>query len=273
MAHARSRTIRQFLSHALGNGHQQDGSPGTTGRRTGGTSEKGRAALVGLGLLATAACAPTTVALVGPAGQQFECRQDTPHRTAVAMSSTQAAALMQWEAHYRATTGRSPTLVERCVKMHEAVGYRPAPQPGPARTYVSSSDRWSVSYPSGWSLDDKKSGYVRMNYGSAVVGIHVVRITAGKPLDEIADTALAGWQRHIRLEVVTVSRQRVTLSSGLPAIEVVHLMGSGVVGKSRKVIAAVNNRLFVIDAETIADAWPGFEADFNHIINSFTVRD
>ena len=70
-----------------------------------------------------------------------------------------------------------------------------------------------------------------------------------------------------------ISRQRLTLPDNLPAIEVVHHIGRGVLGKSRKVIAVVKARAFWIDAETALASWPEYEPDLNRIVESFRVQE
>lgn len=70
-----------------------------------------------------------------------------------------------------------------------------------------------------------------------------------------------------------VSRQRLTLPSDLSAIEIVHHVGRGLVGKSRKVIAVVKDRAFWIDAETHLASWPDYERDFNRIVESFRTQE
>ena len=98
---------------------------------------------------------------------------------------------------------------------------------------------------------------------------------AGKTLDEFADDSLLRWERNMRnVNVFTqVSRQRVTLPGDLPAIEVVHHIGRGTVGKSRKFITVFKNRAFWIDAEMGLDSWADYAPDFNRIAESFRVQD
>ena len=132
--------------------------------------------------------------------------------------------------------------------------------------------RWSVSYPSGWKLDDK-DGFVKISKGQAILGIHTFVDVAGKSLDEVADAAIQRWEQQIqKVNIVRrISRQRMTLAGDLTAIAIVHHIGTGEVGQSRKVIVVVNNRSFLIDAEARLASWPGYERGFNQIINSFRV--
>ena len=114
---------------------------------------------------------------------------------------------------------------------------------------------------------------MKLSRGMAIVGIHTVTNVTEKSLDEVTDAGLRGWEQRIGSRFEVIARRRLTLSNDLPAIEVVHHIGSGVVGKSRKVIAVVKDRSFVIDAETYLEAWPTFEPDFNRIIESFSVQE
>ena len=70
-----------------------------------------------------------------------------------------------------------------------------------------------------------------------------------------------------------MSRQRFTLPSGLPAIEVVQHLGTETVGKSRKVFVNAAGGFFWIDAETYLHNWGAVEPSFSQIINSFAVRE
>ena len=69
------------------------------------------------------------------------------------------------------------------------------------------------------------------------------------------------------------SRRPLSVPDGTAAIEIVHHIDRGVVGKSGKVIAKVKDRAFWIDAETTRTSWPDCERDFNRIIDSFRARE
>jgi hypothetical protein len=173
-------------------------------------------------------------------------------------------------------TGRI-TLVEYCARRYELANYvrsATAFVPSKGATYVHPMHRWSVAYPDFWRLDDNDREWVKLSRGSmAIVGIHAATNVIGKSLDEVTDTWLRGWEQHIGERFEVIARRRLTLSNDLPAIEVVHHIGSGVIGKSRKVFAVVKDRAFLIDAETYLEAWPTFEPDFNRIIESFSVQE
>ena len=143
------------------------------------------------------------------------------------------------------------------------------------KPYVNPDHRWSVSYPADWKLDDNDRVFVKISKGPAILGIHTFTDVAGKSLDEFADAALQRWEQNMRnVNVVTqISRQRVTLPGNLPAIEIVHHIGRGVLGKSRKVIAVVKDRAFWIDAEMQLASWADYERDFDRIIASFRVQE
>ena len=170
----------------------------------------------------------------------------------------------------QATTGLSG--IEKARKQNA-----PSAQPVAAteKQYANPDHRWSISYPADWKLDDQDRVFVKLSRGPAILGIHTFTDVAGKTLDEFADASLQRWERNMRsVNVFTqVSRQRVTLAGGLPAIEVVHHIGRGAVGKSRKLIAMVKDRGFWIDAEMGLDSWADHARDFNRIAESFRVQD
>ena len=148
------------------------------------------------------------------------------------------------------------------------------PQGATEKSYANPDHRWSIFHPADWKVDDNDRFFVKVSRGPAILGIHTFTDVAGKSLDEFADAAVQRWERNMRnVNVFTqVSRQRLTLPGDLPAIEIVHHIGRGVVGKSRKVIAVVKDRAFWIDAETNLASWPEHERDFNRIIESFRVQ-
>ena len=49
------------------------------------------------------------------------------------------------------------------------------------------------------------------------------------------------------------------------------MLGSGTVGKSRKLFAIVANHGFCVNAETYLDSWPALDSVFDRMISSFTV--
>lgn len=140
------------------------------------------------------------------------------------------------------------------------------------RSYTNPDQHWSVSYPGDWKLDDNDR-FVKISRGQAILGIHTLSNVTGTSLDEVADSAIRKWEQQMQKvnAVKRVSRQRVTLADDVTAIAIVHHIGAGQVGKSQKIIAAVKDRRYLIDAETLRAAWPDYERDFKQIIDSFRV--
>lgn len=140
------------------------------------------------------------------------------------------------------------------------------------RTYVNEAYGWSATYPRGWTVDgsNPRSVILRRARPPGVLGIHTITAPSGKSLDEIADSVLRIFPSP---RYVVVSRRAITLRAGIAAIEVVHHIGVGTVGKSRKVITTVKGRVFVIDAETYLDSWDAVQPYFNQIVDSFTIRE
>lgn len=170
----------------------------------------------------------------------------------------------------QATAGRSQ--IDRERGRIEASAQRQAVA---RQSYANPDHRWSISYPTDWKLDDRDRLDVRISRGPAILGIHTYTDVAGKSLDQVADAILQRWEQNMRsVNVFTqISRQRLTLPDNLPAIEVVHHIGRGVLGRSRKVIAVVKERAFWIDAEASLLSWPDYEGDFNRMVESFRVQE
>ena len=148
------------------------------------------------------------------------------------------------------------------------------PRAATDRSYTNPDHHWSISYPGDWKLDDKDR-FVKISRGQAVLGIHTSADVAGRSLDEVADATIQEWERRMRNvnTVKRISRQRLTLAGDVTAIAIVHHIGTGPVGQSRKIIAVVKDRRFLIDAETHLAAWPDYERDFNQIIDSFRLPE
>jgi hypothetical protein len=140
------------------------------------------------------------------------------------------------------------------------------------RSYTNPDQRWSVSYPGNWKLDHNDR-FVKISRGQAILGIHTLSNATGTSLDEVADTTIKAWEQQMqKVNVVKrVSRQRATLAGDLTAIVIVHHIGAGQVGKSQKIIVAVKDRRYLIDAETLLASWPDYERDFHQIIGSFRI--
>jgi hypothetical protein len=229
-------------------------------------------------VLAASGFASTTVTLVHPdTGEQAVCASPGSSDEAVALLRRLPRPLVFGAAgalEAQLNTNRI-TVVEYCARRYELANYVRSSAglvPTKGGKYIDPVHRWSVAYPEFWRPDDTGRGWVKLSRGMAIVGVHTATDVSGKSLDEVADAWLRGWEQHVGTKVEVVARRRLALS-GLTAIEVVHHIGSGVVGKSRKIFLVVKDRAFLIDAETYLEAWPIFEADFNHIVDSFRVSD
>ena len=149
----------------------------------------------------------------------------------------------------------------------------------PYRRYISPVWNWSVNYPQGWTLDSHDPEFVKIQPPSTLsgglVGIHSRGRVIAPTLGEVADAYLTAWtrdtsQRGTKSEVI--SRRSGTLSDGTAMIEVEHLIGTGTVGKSRKIIVVAEGRTFILDAESYLDSWAEFAPYFEQILTSFRVR-
>jgi hypothetical protein len=105
------------------------------------------------------------------------------------------------------------------------------------RLYVNPVHGWSVWYPADWRLDDRNPVFVQIQ----------------------APSQMVYWRR-------------LTLSDGTPAIDVINLLGVGVVGKSRKVFVEAGPMKFALNAETYRESWTELEPYFDRIIMSFEVQ-
>src|SRR5437879_8694934 len=76
-------------------------------------------------------------------------------------------------------------------------------------------------------------------------------------------------RQGVKTEVI--ARRTMVLPGGLPVLEVLHRMGTGTIGQSRKVFAVVDEQGFLIDAETNIGSWPDMSPAFDRIIKSFTL--
>ena len=140
-------------------------------------------------------------------------------------------------------------------------------------TYTNPVYRWSVSYPRGWSVDASQAGSVMFRGEGrrpGILGIHTIPATRSRSLDDAVAFVLQAYPPE---RYATVSRRNITLPNGFPAVEIVHHIGRGTVGQSRKVITIAKGRGFFIDAETYLDSWNAAAPHFDRIIDSFAVQD
>jgi hypothetical protein len=147
-------------------------------------------------------------------------------------------------------------------------------------TYVNSIHRWSVSYPEGWQVDSNDPDQIMIETPSGLpeglVGIHALPPAwARGSLEDIADNVLREWGQALQASgqtYRTISRRRVTLANEVSAFEIINAIGVGVVGRSRKVVFARDDRAFLIDVEAAESSWGTLGPQFDKIVNSFTIR-
>jgi hypothetical protein len=146
--------------------------------------------------------------------------------------------------------------------------------------YVNPIHQWSVSYPDGWQLDSTDPDQVLIktppSLPGGAVGIHALPPAwARGSLDEVADNVLREWGQALQSQgqtFRTISRKRVVLVNEVPALEIINLIGVGVVGRSRKVIISRGDHAFLIDAETADSSWSVLGSQLEQIASSFTIR-
>jgi hypothetical protein len=90
-----------------------------------------------------------------------------------------------------------------------------------------------------------------------------------RSLDRLADISIAAESRISGFRVL--SRRRTALADGTPAVEIVNVLGQGVVGKSRKLCTVAGKHAFCLNAETYEDGWSAMEPHFERIFGSFTL--
>jgi hypothetical protein len=147
------------------------------------------------------------------------------------------------------------------------------------KSYLSTTHRWTVSYPSDWAVAAGNPGLVSLKPPSrlpaAVVGIHSIPDVTFQSVDRFAESMMAKWKEQIKshgVREVELSRRSIWIANNIPAVEIVHEMGAGITGRSRKIIALVGGRGFVIDVQTFTHAWELMKPDFDGILNSFTIQ-
>ncbi len=143
--------------------------------------------------------------------------------------------------------------------------------------YSSAAYGWSIYVPRDWKLDDADPSLVKISPAPALpageLGIHSGPNGSGfTDVDALASAGLASWEQSIGKSFTTVSRQHITLGSGVAAVEAIHLIGIGTVGKDRQIYVLAGGQIFILDAETNLDSWPTLEPFFDRIINSFTPK-
>jgi hypothetical protein len=207
-------------------------------------------------------------------GERVACPAGIEQKLRV--TNDQANKMTEWSGYLRMREDRDPTLLEYCVKQYELFfGYIHATDD---LVYVNPAYKWSVSYPRNWVLDSRDLALVKLEPSSqlpwGLVGIRS-EDAAGRSLEEYTEAFLDKWNRGLRRQgssARVLSQQHRQLLDGTPTVEVVHRLGAGRMGQSRKLIALRDGRGLVIDAETFLEAWPVLAPYFEWIISSFTVQ-
>lgn len=141
------------------------------------------------------------------------------------------------------------------------------------RVFVNHLYGWSVSYPDNWTIDTLNPAFIQIHQPSTLpyglVGVHATRGFKAKSLDDYADQLMSVEADIAGFKVL--SRRSTTLSDGTAAIEVVNVLGTGTVGKSRKLFVLRGDRGFEVNAETYLDSFPSLAPYFERIIHSFGV--
>jgi tetratricopeptide (TPR) repeat protein len=147
------------------------------------------------------------------------------------------------------------------------------PQTTADRVFTNPVFKWSVSCPEGWTVHAHDPAYVKMQAPegspSGLVGIRSMELREdNRSLDTLADISIAAESRIAGFRML--SRRRTTLADGTPAVEIITVLGHGVVGKSRKLCTVAGKHAFCLNAETYEDGWSAVEHHFEQIFRSFT---
>ncbi len=139
--------------------------------------------------------------------------------------------------------------------------------------YENRKQGWSISYPPGWVVKDDDGDYPRLQPPSseATCGIHQWTVESGN-LDQLTNTMQSFMMEYLLREnnlfSVEKSRNRVTLSSGQPGLEVVVDLVP-VARSSRLFVGPFRGRFFLIDCESYVVNWSLYEDSFKAIQKSF----
>jgi TPR repeat protein len=150
-----------------------------------------------------------------------------------------------------------------------------SPQTTADRVFTNPVFKWSVSCPEGWTVHAHDPAYVKMQAPegspSGLVGILSTELREDiRSLDTLADISIGAESRIAGFRML--SRRRTTLADGTPAVEIITVLGHGVVGKSRKLCTVSGKHAFCLNAETYEDSWSAVEHHFEQIFRSFTPR-
>lgn len=147
----------------------------------------------------------------------------------------------------------------------------------PAESYTNSLHRWSISFPSGWRIDNRNLNFVVAlgpSGGACAIytGNFPFKFTT---VDEFTDSLLAEVERRSEERgspvFVNQSRQRISLVNGIVGNDVLRESREALPMRSRQVHVVAEGRAFVIDCETWASNWGRLELIYDRIIRSFTL--
>ena len=152
------------------------------------------------------------------------------------------------------------------------VAAQPAPKMG---TYTNASWRWSISYPTGWTVESNYPGLVefRSATDNALCAIHSGPMDRFNTVDELTDFLLKHDEEFLKSKgqkFVVLARQRIKLPNGMAGNDVLAEIGPG--GRSRRLHVLADGRGFAVDCEGYAKDWSRLDAIYRRIIASFAVR-
>ena len=150
----------------------------------------------------------------------------------------------------------------------------PTAAPTAQSTYTNATYGWSITYPTGWTIDTQNVAFVRLEppreLGEGLLGIHAAPVSFTNM--DSAVSRLIERQEQSSQGVKVLGRRAITLVDGTPAIELDTELGQGTVGRSRRFFALAGGTAFVLDAETFRDQWPVLEPHYDRILRSFRVN-
>jgi len=132
------------------------------------------------------------------------------------------------------------------------------------RAYTNPVYRWSIAYPSSWTVDSGNLGFVKISSPAdqALCGIHS-REVPFKTVDELTDALERAPNR------VILGRRKISLTNDVIGNDVLARIVGG--GKSRRVYILADGRFFGIDCETYEKDWDRLEPSYDRIVRSFTL--
>jgi len=130
--------------------------------------------------------------------------------------------------------------------------------------YTNPVYRWSIAYPSSWTVDSGNPGFIKISSSAdqALCGIHS-QTAATRTVDEFTDALERAPNR------VTLARKKISLPNDVIGNDVLSRIVGG--GKSRRIYVLAEGRAFGIDCETYEKDWDRLEPFYDRIIRSFTL--